>query len=146
MHLKFFDGFEWTCKLTKYGKGIEYGVFSVGVPCQAAVVTSILQKTQDNYPENNIIPTSKQKKLMRSSRVVRASDCHCQRRNSPWFNLCILRHRGMEQLNKQNRGQNGRFMHFAYETRISKKSQAFLREFTPQQLTFIMATRRGIIL
>jgi hypothetical protein len=82
MHLKFIDRIKWTWKLTKYGEGVEKGVLSVGVPCQAAVVSSILQKTRNNYPENNIIPTSKQKKWMRSSRVVRASDCHSQSRNS----------------------------------------------------------------
>jgi hypothetical protein len=31
---------------------------------------------------------------MRSSRVVRASDCQCRSRNSPGFDPCILRHSG----------------------------------------------------
>ncbi len=30
---------------------------------------------------------------IRSSRVNRASDCRCQSRNSPGFDLCILRHK-----------------------------------------------------
>jgi hypothetical protein len=32
---------------------------------------------------------------MRSSLLVRASDCQCRSRNSPWFDPSILRHSGI---------------------------------------------------
>ncbi len=45
------------------------------------------------YSVSSFLPTSFEWK--RSSRVVRASDCQCQSRNSPGFDPCILRHSGI---------------------------------------------------
>ncbi len=41
------------------------------------------------FPASQLIP------WMRSSRVVRASDCQCRSRKSPEFNPSILRHSGI---------------------------------------------------
>jgi hypothetical protein len=45
-----------------------------------------------SYVDVGVPPNLQHVYRMRSGRVVRASICQCQSRNSPWFDRSILRH------------------------------------------------------